>query len=308
MTQTAEWSSSPQDSGHLQPTETASAQRGHTSSLHSAPGSISDNDAGERPVREKLKKTSIASIPKHGVASARPDVEAPRDSEMGSQNPGTDLSMKEEPTDARVEDRGRPVRKRSLDDLDSPEAGDGATGDKTENKSSGHARKRSRDVRAGEALNLDGRRRGGSPEISVQEEDEGIHEAGHGDPNDEQVKPVAAPNTPPTNHNDVDEEMKESALSPRKKRSRDQFESETHREQKIAATDETKARRRSSEESREREPRTEVADSSTKDVSLQNGHIVPPEEASSESKSETLSKVHHLCKISHSDVYKSESC
>lgn len=44
-----------------------------------------------------------------------------------------------------------------------------------------------------------------------------------------------------------DEEMRDGAYSPRKKRSRDQMDNEADREQKIAATEETRAQRRSDE-------------------------------------------------------------
>ena len=47
-----------------------------------------------------------------------------------------------------------------------------------------------------------------------------------------------------------DHEMRDSTVSPRKKRSRDQFDPDLDREQKIAATNETRAHRRSDEMSR----------------------------------------------------------
>ena len=266
--------------------EAPNTEKGPASSLHPILEPTSDNDAGERPVREKLKKTSIASIPKYGIASARADAESLGDTEMGSQGVEKELSTQVEYPSVEAESRGRPVRKRSLDDFDGSDTPEGEGGNQNVDKSSGHVRKRSRDVRVGGTLNVEGRRRT-SPGISVQEEDEdeGKKVSRHTD------EEMAKQNTPIGNQDLVDEEMTESASSPRKKRSRDQFESETSREQKIAATDETKARRRSLEDLRPEETETRGVDYDVKEVDVQNGHVVVPKESSSKVGSETSSKV-----------------
>lgn len=81
--------------------------------------STSDNDGGERPVRRKLKETTITSAPKNATADALPE-----DAQKGDSS--------------RDSSRGR---KRSFDE-DEPEKGD-AYSEATDE--SGHRRKRSRD-------------------------------------------------------------------------------------------------------------------------------------------------------------------
>ena len=272
----------------LPSTRTLTDEHATTSSLQVGQESTSDNDAGERPVREKLKKTSIASIPKYGTVSANADVEANDGNKMDARDTETGNAKQEEHMVIGEEKRGRPIRKRSLDQFDDQQGREGKTEDRLTQSSGGHARKRSRDVRAGPALKIESRRIESSG-MAVQEEDETIVERGH----NQDVEVFGASGTPPSIGDDVDQEMKESAFSPRKKRSRDQFEPDTPREQKIAATDETKARRRSSEESRGDESRYEVADHEEKETGQQsrNGNIVSPTETSSKSKADTISKV-----------------
>ncbi|EGD89371.2 hypothetical protein H112_02989 [Trichophyton rubrum D6] len=85
---------------------------------------------GERPVRQKLKETSIA-----GTGTANPD-QAPEQTSMGEENGELPEGSK---TDTNTTERGRLKKKRSLDDLMND---DGQSGHYEE---SGHRRKRSRD-------------------------------------------------------------------------------------------------------------------------------------------------------------------
>ena len=332
----------------------------------------SDNDVSERVAREKLKKTSIASISQHAMSKqdmptglqgaeskaddglvATPDTTCKdADQEMERSKPNVDAS------------RGRPVRKRSFDDLEAAdaEANRREALEKREEIANGHARKRSRDVRAGELFKEDGRSRGIT--VAVEEEAEDVstekeshkpmnkdieepedvrdtligkvsHEAMDKDVQEPEAKNVTINkdlhepmdkdsqepeslgdtvigkmshesmdndtqepeveefmfdkeahdamdrdsqpvqkgviqdmNTPPGSNTEKDghlkeattnsssegtgtetsdHEMRDSTASPRKKRSRDQFDPDIDREQKIAATAETRAHRRSDE-------------------------------------------------------------
>ena len=265
----------------VQPTEQSDFQKSHTAGLHPPGDSASDGDAGERPVREKLKKTSIASIPKYGIASA----EEQADTSMKSQSEEGDQAPGPQPTDTSTERRGRATTKRSLEEFDSVDTSKGISTETTVDR---HVRKRSRDVRSGSSINSGSRRR--SPEVSVREESEDLdsvqqatalrHDLEETSIQESTPKPVPAA---------ADHEMQESVLSPKKKRSRDQFELESQREQKIAATDENRARRRSSEEGRRMISGTESSQNETDEQSLLNGHSTAPKDDSSKIQNEGVS-------------------
>ena len=361
----------PEDAQDFRPTAQRNASNGPTKNLDPSTDSASDNDASERAAREKLKKTSIASISQHvmvGHDSATmvqdPGPKAHDDLVTMPDSAPNDHAPANEQTKPDVDaTRGRPVRKRSFDDLEAAdaEANKRESLERREEKSNGHARKRSRDVRVGEPIKEDGRSRGIT--VAVEEEaedamiqkdshepmDKDMHElqeagdvAEHNDVHDPMDKdgqeqedagdPVAnkESNHPMGNHvqklerstsrgintlngaemeeddqrdeagesaqrpseaatnsiseeaemeedghrdeagepvqrtseaatNSVseeaenetsDHEMRDSTVSPRKKRSRDQFDPDLDREQKIAATKETRAHRRSDEMSR----------------------------------------------------------
>lgn len=245
--------------------------------------SNSDNDTSEKPVREKLKKTSLASMSNHILGRQERAARANEEkSEPGHMH--RDSSPEKDTEKKRVEPRGRPVKKRSFDDLDTPEADGNEAGREhaTKPNANGHLRKRSRDVRVGETPKENRRPLlAGTP---VREESEDVangvetSEACNNGPNNtvDSLSPVNG--TPPlvereqakqaqdidesikrvsekVQQNDVtnagnepaDQEMRDSASSPRKKRSRDQFDAEADREQKIPATEEARAHRRSDE-------------------------------------------------------------
>lgn len=196
--------------------------------------SVSDNDTSERPVREKLKKTSIASMPRTDVTSK------PNDSKIQSV-PGTKPDEPQQrgiPNDETPsptsEPRGRLSRKRSFDDTIEV-TGREYTDAHHDEEDATHARKRSRDVRA--TLPHATESPAASPERTSLERDLDSDKSD----NDEVV----------------DEGIENSAQSPRKKRSREEFEVDPQREQKIAATDEAKAYRRSEDSERGQLPPTD---------------------------------------------------
>ena len=227
----------------------------HRSSVHPAMDSASDNDTSERPVREKLKKTSIASIPTSSPNPPRNEVTIGSDPKIAAQKSADGISRGHEAVKAHAESRGRPLKKRSFNDLESEEV---STRDQSIANQSAHSRKRSRDVRVGEDIKGDERLRG-SGQVPVQEEEEEEEEEEEADMVNKKLSGSRQDNKEHTtkglsrsSHQDVaDQEMRDSAFSPRKKRSRDQLDTETHREQKIPATEEAKAHRRSEENERE---------------------------------------------------------
>jgi hypothetical protein len=270
--------------------ERSEVAKPQTANLHPTGDSASDGDAGERPVREKLKKTSIASMPKHGIISAENEAEAPIDIIMASQENEDDQAPEPqlsntggEPMTTGVEDRGRAVRKRSLEDLDGADTGNHIS---TETSISAHARKRSRDVRSGKHIKSESRRH--SRQNSVREENEEVESGREAKALREDLEETKIKESTPTSGPEVaDHEMQESVLSPKKKRSRDHFEADIQREQKIAATEENRARRRSSEEERRALDQKKTTKGASEEESLQNGRAVAPEDSTSKIHTDT---------------------
>ena len=240
--------------------------------------SPSDNDASERQTRERLKKANLGSI-SSVIAGSVEAGESP-DQIMSTQ----DDQLQSLPADIESEEdvRGRLERKRSLDDIITIEDKDALGGGGIDTNID-HTRKRSREVRNGEPHRSEGSRQI-SPEAALQEAEES------GD--DKEFTRVSIQNgfnqstgmdTPPSESEVVDEKMQDSIRSPRKKRSRDLAEIESHREQKIAATDENRARRRSSSEDRKETP--EVNDDTVEITAINelNGQVASPGELSSKS-------------------------
>ena len=256
-------------------TEQSDHEKSYGASLHPIGDSASDGDTGERPVREKLKKTSIASIPKYGITSVETTAEEHADISMKSRSEEGDQAPGQQSMETGIERRGRAIRKRSLEDFDATDISEGMSAEKTMD---GHIRKRSRDIRSGSSINSRSRRR--SPEVPVREESEDLdcgpqatalrHNLEDTSIQEDKPNPILEA---------TDHDMQETVLSPKKKRSRDQFELESQREQKIAATDENRARRRSSEEAR-RTNETNSSKYKAGDQSLPNGHVYSPKDDS----------------------------
>ena len=283
MTQTVQRQSPPQDNGHLQP---IGAYTNHQTTTDPA----SDNDTSERPVREKLKKTSIASIPKHDVTLVKGETEVQEDHNMLPEN--DEELLQPTNTESEAEPRGRPARKRSLDDLEAADRNEAPSESISTEMTGRHIRKRSKDVHAGESLKSDTQRQE-SPEPPLHEESEAMDDGNLENGSalvDTEVAALNGTNAPNPEVEAADQEMRESILSPRKKRSReqsrDQPEAESYREQKIAATDESR-RRRSSEE--ERMDQDETKDGSTEPTEeiAQSQPVEQPTESSSKVTVET---------------------
>ena len=176
----------------------------------------SDGDGGERPVREKLKKTSIAALAQHsraGAGKTEPDMGL-RHGE--GQQKGADDPLREP--------RGRLGRKRSYHDLQN----DGESGtdmpasqELPAPKEGFHKRMRSRDATA-----ADGNVINGSPEaerahpLEHEENDREAH-VSPGGPGVLVDAPSPIAMTPPEKSPYA---ITEEVMSPKKKRSRDQFD------------------------------------------------------------------------------------
>ncbi|KAL8999114.1 MAG: hypothetical protein Q9169_002002 [Polycauliona sp. 2 TL-2023] len=191
---------------------------------------LNDKDTSD-PVRKQLKKTSLASIPRTDPTIIDPGTTvencSPTDSGRPREREENPLNQTPSPTS---ESRGRLSRKRSYDD--SVEPVDTAVGPSLENHQtvddSKHARKRSRDVRAVQPQNM---KSAAIPiEGSLAERETSSDEA--------------------LDNDYFDRARDDSMHSPRKKRSRDDIDPDLHRGQKIAATDEARAYRRSEDSER----------------------------------------------------------
>lgn len=246
MTRTIQRQDSAQDSVPFQSGDALDTSKIVSTSFHPPTDSASDNDTSERPVREKLKKTSIASMPKNDLVDQRTDDGAGNKDTTVSPHLENYTSTSKEIFDAYAGSRGRPLRKRSFDDLEAAEGGAVEANEQLAKKPSGHARKRSRDVRAGEGFDGENRPRRAA-ETPVQEVDEHLSDKGFVELGDSRFLQASQNLTRPMDQDVADQDMRDSTLSPRKKRSRDQLDPDTHREQKILATDEAKARRSSEE-------------------------------------------------------------
>ena len=251
-------------------------------SIQPASGSASENELGERPVREKLKKASLATI---SGQSAPPSLEQSKDGTSTSA-PATAalVTASENGSAPKEENRGRPLKKRSFDDLDLAGTEGTALHEEGPDYINGHARKRSRDVRTDVRQRASDKPSVTSPlhealedgptsksaldpaisDVSLGSTGEmpdanidyapgrGIDDGGgnakqtsnlsdNGSPETEEAAPQGVRRA------DADQEFGEGAASPRKKRSRDQLDTEHDREQKIAATEGLRAQRLSSE-------------------------------------------------------------
>ena len=241
MTRTIQRQDSAQDTSLSQSRVAEGCSRITPSSLHKATDSASDNDTSERPVREKLKKTSIASIPKNGRVSPRAHMEMAQGDAMSTHHMEEDPGAEKEPAEPSVDSRGRSLRKRSFEDFETTEGDGVSVHERSAGTSVSLARKRSRDVRAGECLEEESRPKGDT-KIPVQELDEqNLND-------NEMIAPhkYQSMSAPQNAAYPLDQDMIDSALSPRKKRSRD-LDTDTYREQKIPATKGIKAMRSSDE-------------------------------------------------------------
>ncbi|KAI9720181.1 MAG: hypothetical protein M1812_002999 [Candelaria pacifica] len=220
-------SSSLRQSSIPQPANSSSATTNTSMPTVKGADPTSDNDTSERPVREKLKKTSIATLPKYGVApAAEVEDEAGDTRQDGISKEPEDIKLSE---DAK-ESRGRPTRKRSLDDLEAEDV-DGQTEGVEDSHTSAaesygkHVRKRSRDMKPEEAI--EGLERGKTAECPLTEESQMREDKKMGSP--ERVITQTA-NAQVQDTEAMDEDARVGALGLKKKRSRDQFDKDLEKE------------------------------------------------------------------------------
>lgn len=210
----------------------------------------SDNEISERPVREKLKQTSIASLPKNGDAPA---------AEVGAvdqQDLGNYMSKKEDnasPDEGTIGSRGRPTRKRSLNDLEA----DDPNGQKNKLEDRGvsadtfgkHGRKRSRDMKPGEALESHEQRK--ASKECLQEEGEEVEDKKMSDSPSQPGNSVdPSVNEQSREVETMDEDAKVSAWGLKKKRSRDQFDKDLEKEAQNPLAEDEKLPRSSEDSQR----------------------------------------------------------
>ena len=191
-----------------------------TSNQQDVIGDASDGDGGERPVREKLKKTSIASLAQYTNSRTNQtlhsdELSSTKKSRADQADAGNDVTSTE---------RGRPARKRSFDDLQNEDTqsavGARQLGDAAE-KSSHHKRMRSRDVSGGDDLVSNGQPRTEPLKYHDEEESDVDARRSPGGPGVLVEPPVMTEATPPPPEVVADDN---TILSPKKKRSRDQFD------------------------------------------------------------------------------------
>lgn len=181
----------------------------------------SDSEGGERPVRDKLKKTSIAGLSSKTQAGTDKGPH-PLQESISSESAQTDAIPH-----ATTSSRGRPARKRSFDDLqnDDTTTASQVEADEPEPAKNGHhKRMRSRDISSGEHVSLAGISENGitTPLEEEAEESDMDAQKAPGGPGvlidattNENINSIPAASTDA-----------ESMLSPKKKRSRDQFDKE----------------------------------------------------------------------------------
>lgn len=269
MTRSTQRQSSAQNNGPQRPSNTTSMPSTTSATLSTKEiESASDNDTSERPVREKLKKTSIATLPKYGVTAASADDPVDDDDRMAALPTGSKTSSDVDTADQGI--RGRPTRKRSFDDLEATD--EISTAIKPTTNSYGkdsherHARKKSRDIRADDSSSESGRRKRSreQPVLEVEEEEED---------EDEKMKvSQERGSTPPGPLEPMDEDGGHGVLSPRKKRSRDQVEQDQDKKQKVAATEEERARRNSEEEEKAAQARHQETSETVGNESEKKSH------------------------------------
>jgi len=178
----------------------------------------SDVEGAERPVREKLKKTSIASLAQFNSIKS---------GQVQALTSNLQVEDRERQSDTELMSavRGRPARKRSFDDLQKDDlrtSGDSGLSEELD-KNVGHKRMRSRDVSGGDDAPSDGEP---EPEAVDQEESDVDARRSPGGPGVLVEAPARTETTPSRSA----PEAEESILSPKKKRSRDQFDKDEEHE------------------------------------------------------------------------------
>ncbi|KAK5003816.1 hypothetical protein LTR16_006426, partial [Cryomyces antarcticus] len=158
----------PQPSERSAPSDTVLSPKSSSPTMPPPPvqdaGVLRDAKSGERPVRGKLKKTSIATLPDEIRPHSGENIDMPQANGVGiAEEVSSEGAVNQRSVDT---ERGRLSRKQSLED---PEAGNAEL--ELAAKPGKHVRKRSRDVNPGEKEYELGQRKD-SVESAVHEEDE----------------------------------------------------------------------------------------------------------------------------------------
>ena len=220
----------------------------------------SDNDANERPVREKLRETSIAPKIDSDCLSNQ-DITSPEKSLLGDYASTSGIVTAVLESSPCVDgSRGRPGKKRSFDEFERVGNTKITNSEQCKDGSTGHSRKRSREVQKMSTAVTKTPSEHGNEE-GLDRSNILLDEAHFTSPLSAVVQP----------ENDKKSELGEeredlvlgdATFSPRKKRSREQVDTDIQREQKIVATEEAKANR-GSDEIQRTEKRSQKADIST---------------------------------------------
>lgn len=233
-------------------------------SSHSTTEIVSDNETSEKPVREKLKKASIASISNNSLNYSSPtdalgDNGGVPENVNARRNSNCSFSLPKHNDDNLINSRGRTQRKRSLDGSKMRRNYFSSASGNKDDRNETHMRKGSWDVRhsdpGDELCTQTTRTTPGSEDNgrSISLEATTVPSK----TNSANCAPVSL-STLTKESEDLD--MSYSIFGPRKKRSRDQLDADIDREQKIVATEEAKAHRRSEENERDEPEKPTLTD------------------------------------------------
>lgn len=216
--------------------------------------SASDNETSERPVRERLEKASIASVAQEGSVHSTAGIGADKEKQFGHIN--SSVQARHTPSRAQKYEsspngyHARMERNHSYDEL--------ARSGKQENYANEIEEERNHTLTQKQSTNMQSNH---TEDISGLK---AIREAGNLASDESSLDFDAVANSSqkyitelssgklPLSQRDWDDPDEGFAMfGARKKRSRDQLDAEIDREQKIVATEEAKAQRRSHEQERD---------------------------------------------------------
>jgi Ran-binding protein 3 len=175
----------------------------------------SDNDGSEKPIRERLKKASIAGLSTHGKEN---EDKGNADDTSAESSAGEEEEIGDEDvmlTDTKSPLRGRPTRKRSFDDLqnESMTSIDASAHDAATRAGGHHKRMRSKDMSSSRTAAVNGKAEREQVEALAEEEDDVDARKSPGGAG-VMVEPPSMDDNAATSGDQ----------SPKKKRSRDQFD------------------------------------------------------------------------------------
>lgn len=235
-------------------------------SLHPNTDSASDNETSERPVREKLKKASIASVPKDCSLYSATGIGADEDNNfrhVGSSIIPEHTSSPAKRYEASVNGcHARAERNRSYDDLLRSGKHEIYAGDTEAEINHVPTPKQSEEFHISDSEVKSRLKATREVENSGYDESSPDFDAATNASRSHFTK-LGSSKSPLSQRDSDDLEMGFALFGPRKKRSRDQLDADIDREQKIVATEEAKAQRRSEEQERDTPETAAVTDAET---------------------------------------------